>query len=61
MGDLKQDSCTITRVLLTTAGTAVFHVFQHGEGITNNMVGFTTLDMSRKTCSAGIMFEFRTV
>src|SRR6185312_14683120 len=58
MRQLDQNTCTISRFGITAARAAVFHVFEHGKGIVNDLVGFMTVDIGYKTSPAGIVFKF---
>jgi hypothetical protein len=57
MGEPGEDPRAVAGILLAPAGTAVVHVFEHGEGVFDDFVRFPALDVGDETHAAGIMFE----
>ena len=57
MRSLNHDTSTITGIVFTTTGTTMFHIFQNGQCIRNNLVRFIAFDIGNKTNTTGIMFK----
>ncbi len=55
IGDLNQNSRTISHQLVGTDGTPVIEIFKNFEPLLNNGVTFMSLDMRYKANSAGVM------
>jgi hypothetical protein len=55
---LNQDTRAVARFGVTAASAAVFHVFEHGERVINDLVGFMTVNIGYKSRSAGVVFKF---
>ena len=59
MGSLDHDAGTVTGVVLTAAGAAVFHVFEDRQRIGDDLVGFVALDICHEANATRIVFKFR--
>ena len=56
VGDLHEDTRTITGVRIGAAGTPVIHVFVHCQGLDDYVVGALALEMSDEADAAGVFF-----
>ena len=57
MRNLQQYTCTITGVHICTLATAVIHIMQHNQCLSQDFIRFFTLDISNNTNTAGIMLK----
>jgi hypothetical protein len=57
MWNLQQNTCTVTRVWIAPTSTAVIHTLEHVDGVSYNLVRFSSLKVSPKSDTAGIVFK----
>ena len=55
IGDLNQNSCTISHEFVCANGTAVIEIFKDFEALLNNSVTFLSLDMCDKANTTSVM------
>ena len=58
---LDHDTRTISGIDFTTTGTPVFHIFQDGECVGNNLVALIAFDICDKADATGIPLKRRMV
>ena len=58
---LNEDPGSVTGFRIAATRTAVAQIFQDLQSITNNVMGFLSLDMRDKADPAGIMFKARVI
>jgi hypothetical protein len=59
VGCLDHDAGAVTGIVLTTAGAAVFHVFEDRQRIGDDLVGFVALDICHEADATRIVFKLR--
>jgi hypothetical protein len=57
VGESGEDAGAVTGVDFATAGAAVVHVLEHGEGVADDVVGFFALDVGDEANAAGVVLE----
>jgi hypothetical protein len=57
MGNLKKDSGPISGIHLSPGCPAVRQIFQDGQRLPDDLMGFAAFNVDHKTDSAGVMLE----
>ena len=57
MGNLYENTGSIASIGLTTAGPAMAHALQHGNGIQDQLMGLPSFDVGYETDTAGVVLK----
>src|SRR5690606_28260598 len=58
---LNEYPCPITRIRVAAAGPAVFHIFQNGQRIADDLMRFYSFNVGNKSYPTSIVFKRRIV
>ena len=57
MRESREDAGTVARIFLAAAGPAMVHVFEHQDGITDDVMRLAAFDVGDKSYTATIVFQ----